>query len=303
MSRDLLTGQPAPLAWAAVSTPFLSQAVAEAHERVRAARPTHGHPGGDLGGLVEPAGAVDRPSFAAALRAPGLSVIAEVKRASPSRGRIADIPDPAGLAAAYVDGGAAAVSVLTEPRHFLGSLADLEAVADRVAAPVLRKDFIVDPWQLREARLHGAAAALLIVAALTDDDLVVLLRAAAAFGLDVLVETHDAAEVARAVRAHAASRADLPLIIGVNARNLQTLAVDLGVVERTAAELPRTAVLVAESGVRGPADAARMAAAGAHAVLVGEHVAMAEDPAAAVAALRRAAPDRTEAVPTGTEST
>lgn len=273
-----------------VPTPFLNQAVAEARERVRAVRPPPGHPAARHRGPVEPSAVPDPPSFAAALRAPGLSVIAEIKRASPSRGHIADIPDPAGLAAAYVAGGAAAVSVLTEPRHFSGSLADLEVVADRVDAPVLRKDFIVDPWQLREAREHGAAAALLIVAALSDDELTALLRAAATFGLDVLIETHSRREVQRATAAHERSRADLPLVIGVNARNLQTLEVDLAVVERVAAVLPAGAVLVAESGVRGPDDAARMADLGADAVLVGEHVAMAGDPSAAVAALRAAAP-------------
>lgn len=277
-----------------MSTAFLTQAVAEAHERVRAVRPPPGHPAADHHGVTELPDATRPPSFAAALGGPELSVIAEIKRASPSRGRIAEITDPAGLAAEYVDGGAAAVSVLTEPRHFLGSLADLEAVAARVAAPVLRKDFIVDPWQLREARQHGAAAALLIVAALSDDELVALLRSAATFGLDVLIETHSRAEVERAVAAHGASAADLPLVVGINARDLDTLEVDLSVVERVAGDLPDDAILVAESGVRGPADAARMAAAGADAVLVGEHVAVAADPAAAVDALRNAVRQRAD---------
>lgn len=262
-----------------MAAPFLTRAVAEARERVRAAK-----------GSVPPVPAAPPPSFADALRAPGLSVIAEVKRASPSRGRIADIPDPAALAAAYVAGGAAAVSVLTEPRHFRGSLDDLTRVATRVAVPVLRKDFIVDPWQLHEARAHGAAAVLLIVAALPDDDLAALLRAAADLGLDVLIETHRREEVDRAVAAHARSAAGTPLVVGVNARDLRTLEVDPARFAQVVRHLPDDAVVVAESGVRGPDDARRLAALGADAVLVGEHVALADDPAAAVGALRAAAP-------------
>lgn len=229
-------------------------------------------------------------SFAAALGAPGLSVIAEIKRASPSRGHIADIPDPGSLAASYTKGGAAAVSVLTEPVHFRGSLEDLSEVAARVEAPVLRKDFIVHPYQLAEARLHGAAAALLIVAALSEAELTELIRAADVCGVDVLIETHTVAEVARATDAHEASGVGRALILGINARNLATLDVDLDIVERVASSRPRDAILVAESGVKGPADAARMAALGADAVLVGEHVAVAPDPVSAVAALCDAAP-------------
>jgi indole-3-glycerol phosphate synthase len=268
-----------------VSSAFLTRACAEAGERVRRAEAAL-----DLAGVTERAAAQPAPPvFADALSAPGLSVIAEIKRASPSRGHIADIPQPAALAAAYAAGGAAAISVLTEPEHFGGSLDDLRAVARRVAQPVLRKDFVVDAYQLAEARAHGAAAALLIVAALDDDDLPALMRAADDVGLDTLVETHSEGEVDRAVQAHQAAATGRRLVLGVNARNLATLDVDLSVVERVAASRPEGTVLVAESGVHGPADAARMAAVGADAVLVGEHVATAADPCAAVMALRDAA--------------
>lgn len=268
-----------------MSSAFLTRASGEARQRVQKAKAAV-----SLAGVTEHA--VSRPappSFADALDAPGLSIVAEIKRASPSRGHIADISDPSVLAGAYAAGGAAAVSVLTEPEHFAGSLADLRSVAGRVAVPVLRKDFIIDAYQLAEARAHDAAAALLIVAALDDDDLSALMRAADEFDLDTLVETHSEAEVERALRAHTAAATGRRLILGVNARNLQTLDVDLDVVERVASARPPGAVLVAESGVGGPADAARMARVGADAVLVGEHVATAADPSAAVAALRGAA--------------
>src|ERR687890_957163 len=166
-----------------------------------------------------------------AFRAPGVSVIAEVKRASPSKGALASITDPAALAAKYQAGGAATISVLTEQRRFGGSLADLEAVRAAVDIPVLRKDFIVTSYQLWEARAAGADLALLIVAALTQNELVGLLERAVSIGLIPLVEVHDEEEVDRAVAAGAT-------VIGVNARNLRTLAVDRGTFERIAPEIP-----------------------------------------------------------------
>lgn len=198
-----------------------------------------------------------------ALRRPGLSLIAEVKRASPSKGALADIADPAALAVDYEAGGATAVSVLTERRRFGGSLADLDAVRAAVRIPVLRKDFMVEDYQLFEARAHGADLILLIVAALAQDDLVRMQRLARDLGMTALVEVHDEDETARAVDAGAT-------VIGVNARNLKTLAVDPDTFGRLAPLIPDTCVKVAESGVSGPDDAARFAGEGADAVLVGE---------------------------------
>lgn len=214
-----------------------------------------------------------------AFRQPGLSVIAEVKRRSPSKGHLAEIADPAALAAAYTAGGADAISVLTEERRFDGSLADLRAVRAAVATPLLRKDFIVTEYQLLEARAAGADLVLLIVAALEDALLRDLHTTARGLGLTVLVEVHDEAEAERAI----AIGADL---IGVNARNLKTLEVHPDVFGPIAAGLPANVVKVAESGIGGPADASRYAAEGADVVLVGEALVKDGDPSAAVAALR-----------------
>jgi len=216
-----------------------------------------------------------------AFRKPGISVIAEVKRRSPSKGDLADIADPAELARAYARGGAAAISVLTEQRRFGGSLADLAAVRAAVDTPLLRKDFIVSDYQLVEARAAGADMALLIVAALDDDELRRLHDSAGELGLTVLVEVHDEAEAERAVALG-------PALIGVNARNLKTLEVDDQVFGRLAAQLPDDAVLVAESGISGPDDVAGFAAQGARVVLVGEALVKDGDPEAAVRALRQA---------------
>ena len=213
------------------------------------------------------------------------SVIAEVKRKSPSKGALADIPEPAELARAYARGGAAAISVLTEPRRFGGSLADLVAVRAAVDTPLLRKDFIVSDYQLVEARVAGADLALLIVAALADDELRRLHDTARELGLTVLVEIHDEAEAERAVGLGAE-------LIGVNARNLKTLQVDDQVFGRLAGQLPDDAVLVAESGISGPADVARFAAEGARVVLVGEALVKDGDPEGAVRALRQARDNR-----------
>jgi indole-3-glycerol phosphate synthase len=214
----------------------------------------------------------------AALKGDNVTVICEVKRSSPSKGALAAIADPAGLAADYEAGGAAAISVLTEQRRFGGSLADLTAVRARVDVPILRKDFIVTSYQLWEARAYGADLALLIVAALDQSALVSLVERAESIGLTPLVEVHDEEEVDRAVDAGAK-------IIGVNARDLRTLEVDRSTFSRVAPLIPDHIVKVAESGVRGPHDLIAYANDGADAVLVGESLVTGRDPRAAVADL------------------
>jgi indole-3-glycerol phosphate synthase len=208
----------------------------------------------------------------------GVSVIAEVKRSSPSKGRLAKIPNPAALAAEYEAGGAAAISVLTENRHFAGSLEDLIAVRCAVSIPVLRKDFIVSAYQLFEARAAGADLVLLIVAALSDHELVALVERSTSIGMTPLVEVHTAEEIRRAVGAGAR-------IIGVNARNLQTLEVDSSRFARLAPLIPDGIVRIAESGVRGPHDVIDLARAGADVVLVGEALVTGRDPRSGVADL------------------
>lgn len=227
----------------------------------------------------------DSPRLSDAISGEGVAVIAEVKRASPSRGYLAPIPDPAGLAQSYAEGGAAAVSVLTEPQWFGGSLEDLAVVVEATALPVLRKDFLISPYQVWEARGIGAAAVLLIVAALEPQQLVHLLRTCGDASVDALIEIHDAAEVSTALAAYEEAAVELPLIIGVNARDLATLDVDPGQFADVRDKLPPEAIAVAESGVAGAEDVRRLADLGADAVLVGEHVATALDPRAAVAQL------------------
>lgn len=214
----------------------------------------------------------------AALRAPGIAVIAEVKRASPSRGQLANIADPAELAGAYQSGGARVISVLTEERRFHGSLADLDAVRAAVSIPVLRKDFIVRPYQIHEARAHGADMLLLIVAALEQPALESLLERTESLGMTALVEVHTEEEASRALQAGAK-------VIGVNARDLKTLQVDRDCFARIAPGLPSDIIRVAESGVRGTADLLAYAGAGADAVLVGEGLVTSGDPRSAVADL------------------
>lgn len=216
--------------------------------------------------------------FGDALAADGLQVIAEIKRRSPSAGALAPGIDPAAHAKRYVAGGAAAISVLTEPEFFAGSLDDLRAVRQAVDVPVLRKDFTLDPAQIWEARAAGADAILLIVAALDDETLQHLIGVAAAAGLDALVEAHTLDEARRAEAAGAR-------ILGVNNRDLTTFVTDLGTAERIGGEI-HAEVLVAESGVSDPAGAARMAASGYDAILVGEALVKADDPAALVSALK-----------------
>jgi len=211
-------------------------------------------------------------------RADGVSIIAEVKRASPSNGALAAIKDPAVLASDYAAGGAAAISVLTEQRRFGGTLDDLRSVRAKVDVPVLRKDFITTSYQLWEARAAGADMALLIVAALEQNALESLVERARSIGLTPLVEAHDEDEVRRALDAGA----DL---IGVNARNLKTLEVDRTTFERLAPLIPDGVVRVAESGVRGPLDVIEYARSGANVVLVGETLVRDNDPRATVADL------------------
>lgn len=214
----------------------------------------------------------------AKLRAPGVGVIAEVKRASPSKGQLAEIPDPAELAKEYAAGGARAVSVLTEGRWFGGSLDDFAAVRAAVDVPLLRKDFIVSSYQVHEARAYGADLVLLIVAALEQNTLSGLLDRIESLGMTALVEVHDEEETDRALEAGAR-------VIGINARNLRTLEVDRTVFERIAPGLPNDVVKIAESGVRGPHDLIRYASAGADAVLVGEGLVTQKSPRDAVAEL------------------
>ncbi|MDX6395058.1 MAG: indole-3-glycerol phosphate synthase [Streptosporangiaceae bacterium] len=214
----------------------------------------------------------------AALKGQDVAVIAEVKRASPSKGAMAAIADPAALAADYEAGGARVISVLTEPRRFAGSLDDLAAVREAVQVPVLRKDFVVSSYQLWEARAHGADMVLLIVAALEQNALVSLVERSLSIGQVPLVEEHHSGELDRAVEAGAK-------VIGVNARNLATLEVDRGVFARIAPRIPDGIIKIAESGIRGPHDLLAYAAAGANAVLVGESLVTGKDPRSAVADL------------------
>lgn len=214
----------------------------------------------------------------AAFRSSELSVISEVKRSSPSKGALADIPEPAVLASAYEAGGASAISVLTEKHKFNGSLADLDAVRAAVNIPVLRKDFVVDEYMLYEARAHGADLALLIVTALDDKELNRLYKLALNLGLTPLVEVHTEDEARRARNLGAE-------VVGVNNRNLKTLDVDLEQFSRLVGLLDDQAIKVAESGILSPKDAARVASEGADVILVGEALVKNSKPSEAVAAM------------------
>lgn len=204
-----------------------------------------------------------------------VKIISEVKRSSPSKGALAAIPDPAALASTYEAGGASVISVLTEQRRFNGSLADLDAVRAAVDIPILRKDFIVTPYQIHEARTHGADLVLLIVAALEQNVLVSLLERTRSLGMEALVETHSRLEALRAMEAGAS-------IIGVNARNLKTLEVDRSTVEQVIDVIPQDVVAVAESGVANAHDVFEYAKWGADAVLVGEALVTSGDPRASI---------------------
>ena len=204
-----------------------------------------------------------------------VKIISAVKRSSPSKGALAAIPDPAALASTYEAGGATVISVLTEQRRFNGSLADLDAVRAAVDIPILRKDFIVTPYQIHEARAHGADLVLLIVAALEQNVLVSLLERTRSLGMEALVETHSRLEALRAMEAGAS-------IIGVNARNLKTLEVDRSTVEQVIDVIPQDVVAVAESGVANAHDVFEYAKWGADAVLVGEALVTSGDPRASI---------------------
>jgi len=217
------------------------------------------------------------PSFLEALAQPGVSVIAEIKRGSPSRGPLARDLDPLILARSYISGGAAAISVLTAPQGFAGSLDDLAAVA-QLGVPTLRKDFLVDPYQVWEARAAGAAAVLLLAVVLDDTALAGMLAVTEAAGLDALVEVHDETEMARVAALG-------PAIVGVNVRDLRDFSVENSRFAQVSAGRPSTGLLVAESGVHAPEDVVNYAVAGADAVLVGEHLVTSEHPEAATRAL------------------
>jgi indole-3-glycerol phosphate synthase len=216
--------------------------------------------------------------FVGALRGPAVAVIAEVKRRSPSAGAILPTADVLRLAESYVEGGAAAVSVLTQAAHFGGSLPDLERVAGRVGLPVLRKDFIVDEVQVYEARAVGASALLLIARILPEERLRSLAALTHELGMTALVEVLNREELAAALRNGAK-------VVGVNARDLDTLHMDTSRHQELIPEVPAAAVAVGESGIQERADVERLASVGADAVLVGTSLAGAADPAAAVASL------------------
>jgi indole-3-glycerol phosphate synthase len=249
------------------------------HKRVEVEAASAARPRAGLEVAARTAGPVR--SLAEALRRPPgapVRVIAEIKRASPSAGPIRPGADPAAIGRAYQEGGAAALSVLTDERFFDGHLRFLAEVRAAVALPLLRKDFIVDPYQVVEARAAGADAVLLIAAALEPARMAELLAEAARQGMDALVEIHREEEADAAVEAGAR-------LIGVNHRDLATFTMDMGLTERLAPRLPEGAVLVAESGIKTAADVRRLAEAGAHAVLVGETLMRAPSPGAALAAL------------------
>ena len=219
-------------------------------------------------------------SLHAALHRPSdapMRVLAEVKRASPSAGAIREGADPVAIAREYADAGAAAISVLTDKQFFDGDVAFLQPCHDAVSVPILRKDFLIDPIQIEEAFFRGADAVLLIVAALSKLDLEIMLREARERGMDALVEVHSLDELDVAL-----SCFKPPNIIGVNHRNLRTFTIDMSLTEQVAKRVPADVVLVAESGIRTAADVHRMRDAGAHAVLVGEHLMRAPSPGAAL---------------------
>ena len=256
------------------ATPDLLLAIVAATRKVTDVRRQR-----ESGAALEQRAATASPrgdQFVAALRVAGRwNVIAECKRRSPSRGILAADYDPAAIARQYESGGAAAVSVLTEPTFFDGALEHLAAVRQAIELPLLRKDFIVDEYQLLEARASGADAVLLIVAALEQRDLVRLRSRAAELGLATLVEVHDEGELARAVDSGAA-------VIGVNNRNLHTLAVDVDASRRLGPRIPAGVVAVSESGLGHRRDLEELASQGYGAFLIGERFMTARDPAAAI---------------------
>jgi indole-3-glycerol phosphate synthase len=231
------------------------------------------------------AGAGTGVSFAQALGAPGLSFICEVKKASPSKGLIAPDFPYLEIAGDYEAAGAAAVSVLTEPEFFLGRDAYLRDIAAALSIPVLRKDFIIDDYQIYEAKLLGASAVLLICALLDTETLAGYIRTARSLGMDALVEIHGEAEADSALEAGAG-------IIGINNRDLRTFAVDLGITARLRKLLPPGRITVAESGITGPTDVRALADLGLDAALVGESLMRAPDRKQFLGTLRAAAGER-----------
>lgn len=221
---------------------------------------------------------IHRRDFAAALSKAVPAIIAEIKKASPSKGLLADEFDPASIARAYEQGGAAALSVLTEEKRFLGTLADLESARDAVAVPVLRKDFTIDPYHVEEAAAHGADAILLIAAILSEREMRDFRERAERYRMAALVEVHDSEELRRAAGSGAR-------IIGVNNRNLHTFEVNLDVSLRLAEEMPSGVLKVAESGINSASDVHRLRHAGYSAFLVGEHLMRSGNPAQALRAL------------------
>lgn len=220
--------------------------------------------------------------FAAAISGPGLHVIAEMKKASPSRGALREEYRPRELAQGYEAGGAAALSVLTEEDYFHGSLTDLMDARDAVGLPVLRKDFLVDPYQVYESVAAGADAVLLIVAALGDDDLRAMIEISRSLRVAALVEVHREEELERALAAEAK-------IVGVNNRNLKTLEVDLETSFRLRTKIPSSCLAVSESGIKTPEDLRRLSEAGFNAALIGERLLAEDDPGLALTRLREGA--------------
>ena len=229
----------------------------------------------DSSRFEEMVAAYEAKDFIGALRGPRLAVIAEMKQRTPSMGVLAEDYRPADIAHAYEDGGAAAISVLTHMAGFGGRPEHIRMVRAATSLPILRKDFVTDPYEIAEARACGADAVLLIVAALTREELNTLVAVARRRGMAALVEVHDEAETAAALEA--GSRA-----VGVNHRDLRTFNVDLGLTERLRKLVPKDVVLVAESGIHDADDARRMREAGADAILVGEALMRADDPASVI---------------------
>jgi indole-3-glycerol phosphate synthase len=224
----------------------------------------------------------ERRSFLQAIRsADGPAIIGEIKRASPSAGLIARNFDPASIARTYDAAGVDCISVLTEGDHFLGELQYLDVARQHAAAPLLRKDFLSTRYQIAQSAAYGADAVLLIVAGLTDDRLRECMEEAAAYDLDVLVEVHDGAELARALELGAT-------LVGINNRNLRTFETDLAVSEYLLPHVPPQVTVISESGMRGPQDILRLHAAGARGFLVGEALMRADEPGGLIRALKSA---------------
>lgn len=257
-------------------TTYLDKIIEATRRRVEVSQ--RARPLQDLAAEIGAGGSTQVRDLAASLAEPGISLIAEIKRASPSAGDIHTDIDPAGLAARYGSAGARAISVLTEPEFFKGSLEDLVAAKAACSVPVLRKDFIVDEYQVTEAAAAGADAILLIVAALTDSELKGFSSLAESYGLGVLIEVHAQDELDRALALD-------PQLLGVNQRDLRTFEVDTGLASRLRKIIPGRVVVVAESGIKTRDDVQRLREASVDAILVGEALMRSADPAAAAVSL------------------